>query len=182
MRLFIAVNLDDAIRNKIGTFISSLKEQYRKVKWVADKNLHFTLKFLGHNHKEPLDRIIQVLDEINEKGFVLSIAGIGVFPNMNRPKVLWLGVKKGYESMKTLFTSIEKRMISLNYPDEGRDYSAHLTIGRFKDKPAQQLIQFIKDNRDIGLGEILVNSYSLMESNLSGKGAIYKELKRFTLS
>ncbi|MDH4129272.1 MAG: RNA 2',3'-cyclic phosphodiesterase [Spirochaetota bacterium] len=182
MRLFIAIHLNKPILKKIEELILPLANQYKDLKWVSFENMHITIKFLGETNDTNLDSIIKSLQEINLQSFNLTIQNLGAFPNINFPKVLWIGLKGDINSIKSLVKKVETHMKVLNFLEERREWSPHITIARVRTKIPKDLINFISLHKDVHFGEISISSFSLMESNLTSKGPIYKEIKRFTLS
>ena len=99
LRTFIAVEIDSQTKQKISDLIASLKKSNADVKWVTKDQMHLTLKFLGNIEQNKVQEISDVLKSIadNFKPFSISLSAIAGFPNLNRPKVIWLGIEKGAE-------------------------------------------------------------------------------------
>jgi len=135
LRTFIAIELDEAVRDAIGRVQGKFQRQapHGSVKWVAPHAMHLTLKFLGDT---PVSRVSKVADGLAAAcagfaSFDISIEGRGCFPNLRRPRVIWVAVRDvGGRSLAPLQTAIERHIAPLGFPTEERGFSPHLTLGR----------------------------------------------------
>ncbi|MGH8003720.1 MAG: RNA 2',3'-cyclic phosphodiesterase, partial [Limisphaerales bacterium] len=134
MRLFVAVPFPAELKNELGKLIDDWRREKDKVGWVKKDNLHLTLKFLGETPVEKLEVLKKNLS-ISLNGsvaFKVSLSGAGGFPNLNRARVLWVGVLEGKEKLAELAQKVEEATRPLGFPAEERDFSVHLTVGRVK--------------------------------------------------
>jgi 2'-5' RNA ligase len=135
IRSFIAINLSPGqLTDGISAALASLKSGGAAVKWVRAENLHLTIKFLGGVDEGLL------LGEIGESlkaaalrrgSFKLTFKGVGCFPDVRRPRVVWVGVDAPDEFFG-LHADIEAAMEALGFKREGREFSPHLTLGRVR--------------------------------------------------
>ena len=178
MRTFIAIELDKKIKELLSKIQSELKSTNADVKWVTPENIHLTLKFLGEVKEEKIPRIIQSLKEAcsNVKPFNIEIKNIGAFPNTKSPRVIWAGIEEGKEKLKELADLIEGSLIKLEFPEEERPFSCHITLGRVKTPENKEIlcqkigqIQFSPLSQEI-------KSLALFKSALTPKGPIYEKL------
>ncbi len=181
MRLFIACQLDRIIIQKIESFILPLKKTYKNIKWVTPKNIHLTLKFLGEVDIAFLNSIKEELANIKHSSFSLELVGLGGFPSLTNPKVLWIGIEGNLLLLTGLVRLIEDSMANIGFKREGRPYSPHLTTARLKKNIPNKLYHFLYNNRDMSFGRINISYFSLMESRLTYKGADYIELQKIAL-
>lgn len=183
MRYFIAIDLNEDIKKRIGELIERLKPSPMSVKWVKQENLHITVKFLGEVNKlSQIDKVKEILRDIASRmvPFHLNLSGTGFFPDEKRPRVLWVGIKESDELL-WLFSEVDKRLSLIGFSEEKRGFSGHVTIARFKDlHRAGELIKDISTYKDIDFGSIGVKEIILMESILRPEGAIYKCVERFS--
>lgn len=183
MRTFIAVNFPEDLKKEVLRVYQDLKHRIKgSVRWVTPENLHFTLKFLGEISE---DEIFPVTDAVSRaiqsrEPFSLSLDGPGVFPNITRPRVLWLGVQQGQAELKALHQSIDSELEGLGFPRERRSYYPHLTLARFKGQIAglRQALDNFSLQREIRME---VAEVDLMESRLYRRGPEYLCLKKFSL-
>jgi RNA 2',3'-cyclic 3'-phosphodiesterase len=188
IRVFIAIELPLPIQNSIDSIISQLKTQNLKaVRWVSAKNIHLTLKFIGEIPAQNINSINTVLSETatNFKPFDLDISGIGAFPNLHRPRVIWLGLNAP-PALSEMQKAIEKGCRSINVLGDDKPFSPHLTIGRIvRDSNPQDLqpIESIISHQNIStVGTLLVKSICLFKSDLNPTGSVYTRLSTFPLS
>src|SRR3989338_2661620 len=134
IRAFIAVEIDPETRQKISELISKLKKSNSDVKWITEDQMHLTLKFLGNIDNSKVQDISNALSSIsnNFKSFAITLSGIGAFPNLNHPRVIWLGIDKGMDALKNLSERIENEMEKLGFEKENRGFTPHLTLGRLR--------------------------------------------------
>ena len=134
MRTFIALELSNPIKHELSRLQQELTKSNADVKWVKPENIHLTLKFLGNIDETKLEQIKHILDGISseEKPFEIHLSELGAFPNLNRPRVLWVGLDKGSSETKQIAAALETELQKIGFPKEERPFSAHLTLGRVK--------------------------------------------------
>ena len=179
MRAFIAVEIDDLTKQKISDLISNLKKSKTDVKWITEDQMHLTLKFLGNIDKDKVRDIANTLSNIsnNFKSFTISLSNIGAFPNLNRPRVIWLGIDKGAGYLKNLNEKIENELEKLGFEKEDREFNPHLTLGRVKtSKDLSELKKLLNETRFSLKNDININELILFQSTLTPRGATYSKL------
>lgn len=183
IRAFIALELSEDIFQRLDRISSELKQRmpHNAVRWVPARNIHLTLKFLGDvstANLEALQKMIQGECE-NTPGFDLSIGGLGAFPSMHRPRVVWIGVTAP-AILASLVRNIELATSRLGYPTEERPFSPHLTLGRVSKNLAASDLQHVGQvlsGYNIGfLGTVHIPAVHLFKSDLSPGGARYTKL------
>src|SRR5262245_5385218 len=131
IRLFVAVNASIAVTRRIADEVAkrknALKESLR-VAWVPAANLHVTLKFLGSAQEESIEAISQQLSRVAAKHapFELRARGLGAFPSLEKPRVLWVGAEGGDAIMK-LQKDVDAAMVELGFPKEEQAFHPHFT-------------------------------------------------------
>src|SRR3990170_1816036 len=183
MRTFIAVELKDELKKKIEEVQTPLKKINADVSWVKPGNVHATLKFLGEVPEDKIEKVFEGTEKALEgiRGFRLSLKNLGCFPNLKRPRVLWIGVEKGKEELALMAKKIEQEMENMGYPKEEREFSPHLTIGRVKSpKNIEKLAEQIKTT-NFQTEEIEIKEVVVMRSQLNPAGAIYTPIKKMPL-
>lgn len=184
MRTFIAIELDEAAHDHLAAVQLKLKSAGADVKWVEPQNIHLTLKFLGEVAEDKIDKIKSMLDAIAQRAspFSISLSEIGVFPNLNSPRVIWVGIKEGILQASKLAEEIETQMANLGFPKENRPFSAHLTLGRVRSpKGLQQLKDAIENFQLLTPSSQLITHITLFQSTLTPKGSIYTALHKANL-
>jgi 2'-5' RNA ligase len=184
MRTFIAIDIPDALRSEMNKIIEELKKCGADVRWVNVNSIHLTLKFLGEIPEEIVGKVIKKIDA-NVAGFdplKIRLAELGGFPNLSRPRVIWLGAMGIGEGLKVLHKEIEKSLQSLGFAPENRDFKPHLTLGRVKSpRGLSNLTKMVRDKAAVELGEFTADSYYLFQSILKPTGAEYRKIHQFIL-
>jgi 2'-5' RNA ligase len=183
MRTFIAVELPEGIKKQIEILQAPLKKTGAFVSWVKPGNIHVTLKFLGEVPEEKIQEIFDATEMAVEgtERFNMSLKGTGGFPNLRRPRVIWVGTGSGGEELSHLAKRIEEEMEKIGFPREKRKFSPHFTIGRVKSpKNIERLAPQVESAR-FETEEIEVTEVVVMRSQLHPAGAIYTPLKKLPL-
>ncbi len=183
IRAFIAIELPDQVKCDLSELLGRIRPgQERAVKWVDPDSIHLTLKFLGNI---PAEKAIDVARAIGEaaaeaKPFTLELQGLGAFPNLRSPRVVWVGLGGDVRLIGDLQKRIDQAMIHLGFPAERREFSPHLTLGRLRDKATREerrsLGESIRSMRLESSPPFLVDEVCLMRSILTSAGAIYHRL------
>lgn len=188
-RAFVAILLTDAARQAVAAEIERLRPLSRAVAWVPTQNLHLTLQFLGEQPEERLSEAEAALGEAaaGAAPFGLTLHGLGAFPGLERPRIIWVGVAQGALEARALQSRVAAALGDRGFPPENRPWHAHLTIGRVFDERRWRretrpgLREAITRLGSAGFGEVPVKNIALMRSDLHPSGARYSELRAFEL-
>ena len=183
-RAFVALLLDEAMRASVGAEIGRLRPLSRAVAWVPTANLHLTLRFLGERSDEQLGEVEAALVEAAAvtAPFALSLHGLGAFPGLERPRILWVGIADGALPTREVHARVETALERRGIPRERQAWHPHLTIGRIFDERAWRreaglpLRQALAAAARRSFGILAVSRIALMRSDLSPQGARYREL------
>lgn len=185
MRTFIAVELPTEIQRKMAETIEILKSAQAGVKWVEEKNLHLTLKFLGDVPEQKIGSLASVVDQaVKDVGpFPATIEGTGAFPDERKPRVVWIGTGEGSQEFIKLANSLEENLVPQGFGKaEEREFTPHITIGRVKvRKGFPALTQKLKEAKGSKFGRVQVDHLTIMKSTLTPKGPIYEAIKKINL-
>ncbi len=184
MRLFIAVELPEAIKKSIAEVQERLRTAGAHAAWTRPEGIHLTLKFLGEVEEAKAASITDALaGACRGRGQLrLEITGAGAFPSVKAPRVLWLGLAGEIEKLAVLQAAVEDAMEGLGFEREDRKFSPHLTLARVKFlKPRDNWPALIEGIRDVKLGGFTADHVSLMKSELRQDGAVYTEMGRAEL-
>ncbi|AAC06930.1 RNA 2',3'-cyclic phosphodiesterase [Aquifex aeolicus] len=153
-------------------------------KWVEPQNVHMTLQFLGDITEAQAIEVIKNLQEISKKNipFRIKYKGLGVFPDVKRPRVLWIGVSEGANKL----TNLAKEVARLNakkgiIPKNSKNFVPHVTICRIKSYDRKTLNELLRKYRTVEFGEDEVNKIALISSTLTSVGPIYTVVEEFYL-
>ena len=183
IRAFIAIDLSPGIYQKLEIVSSKLKDRLSglPIRWVPIRNIHLTVKFLGDvsvSNLELIERILQV-EMQHFSPFDISIGELGAYPNINRPRVIWIGTKVPQE-LKDFHHNLENETARIGYQREKRKFSPHLTLARVSrnaDSTQVSKIGAVLSECKIGfLGAVRINSAHLYRSDLKPGGAKYTVL------
>jgi 2'-5' RNA ligase len=183
MRTFIAIELPENIKKQIEQAQAPLKKTDAFVSWVKPGNIHVTLKFLGEVPEDKMEEVFAATGKALEgaREFTMSLKGMGGFPNLKRPRVIWIGAGSGQEELSGLARGIEQEMEEIGFPREKRKFSAHFTIGRVKSPRNIEQLAGLVESADFQTEEIQVTEVVVMRSQLNPAGAIYTPLKKVPL-
>ena len=173
MRTFVAIEVDDkSILQKIRSVQESTSF---KASPIRIDQIHFTLQFLGEIDEELCEKVKDMLRTITFSQFDLSLKGIGGFPNLKNPRVIWIGVdKKGAEKLIELSKEIEMKLTPLGF-EKDKKFKPHLTVLRVKHKVGDISLQ-MKEYEAIEFGTQVISKIKLKRSVLSPKGPEYSDL------
>lgn len=184
MRSFIAINLPDSIKREIDSTVERLQPVSPPARWVPGSNLHLTLKFLDEISPDQVLPIRGAVTQAaaNTRSFEIRLGGFGVFPNERKARVFWIGIEAGFETMKKLAREIDRATVPLGFPREEREFSAHVTLARFREPgPVEQLMK-AASHMPYRSASTRVGSLELMKSVLSAAGAKYSVLESVPLA
>ena len=183
IRAFIAINLDPQVVEEIAKIQAVLKKAGGDIRWVRPEGFHLTLKFLGDIQRDQVTAILAALqDALKGQSPLFVIAqGLGVFPHVKRPRVLWVGLQG--EGLKELNDKIEQALIPLDFPPEDRDFTPHLTLGRVRSlRGWEKVLPAMQEKQAEWFGESRVNEVVLYRSDLGPDGAVYTPLGKIALA
>jgi len=178
MRCFIAVDVEEPrLLDAIAEAQRRLQSSGADLKLVERENLHITLRFLGEIPPSLAEAVGELIREMSFKPFRVCFRGVGAFPNIHRPRVIWIGVSDGAEELKGLYAQVERVLLGLGLRGEDRPFTPHLTIarvrsGRNRDRLAMTLESLI----DAEFGFLTVSHVRLKRSTLTPRGPIYTTL------
>lgn len=176
MRAFLGIPVTDNLKPKI----IKIQDRFSNfdIKLVESKNLHFNLKFFKELENEKVKKLKEILEKISTQfePFEIEISGIGAFPSKNYIRVIWLGVKQGYPTFRSLAETIENALESLGFEKNGK-FIPHLTLGRVRSgRNKNELLILLRKLEDIKIGRMKIDKMTFFQSKLSPKGPIYEEV------
>lgn len=189
VRTFIALEMPANLQKELDKMRVSLQRDLKDLplRWVRPENIHLTLKFIGETQQERVGEIIDVLKAQAAKvaPFEITLDRFGVFPDLRKPLVLWVGVKAP-QSLGQLQQQLEAQLAALGIPAEPRKFSPHLTLARVRRDPrlanlrriGEVMAQAQLQNHAVGL----IESVTLFRSDLKPGGSVYNPLDRSPLA
>ena len=183
IRAFLAIDPPEEILSEIAAIQNRLQRMIQgDIRWVRPEGIHLTLKFFGSVAADRIAGITGVIEE-NVKTAChldLTVRRIGLFPDLKRPRVVWLGTEGDVEKLLALQRKLDEGFQSLGFKREDRPFRAHLTLGRIKTpKEITGLAKALESCGDMTAGQFLATSLCLFRSELKPSGAVYTKLAEF---
>ncbi|MBN2199688.1 MAG: RNA 2',3'-cyclic phosphodiesterase, partial [Candidatus Aminicenantes bacterium] len=179
-RTFLAIDPPESVRREMGRIQEQLKRTVRgTVRWVRPEGIHLTLKFFGDITGDDITRIADAVEEeaATAKPLELQVKTIGVFPDLKRPRVVWLGMEGDVDRLLALQKELDRRFAALGFPKEDRPFRAHLTLGRIKTpKGLSGVAQAVEQGAWVEAGSFRAEGLTLFQSDLKPAGAVYTKL------
>jgi len=194
MRLFIALDIDEAVRERIARFVEGVSGLAADARWMRPESLHVTLKFIGEQPEPVVDQIKQALSNVSASTAEIQFRGYGFFPTARSARVFWVGIEAGPQ-LATLAAAIDDKTAALGIPKEDRAFSPHLTLARGAggsgsarrhntDRP-NRAFQGLQEKLSVlptpEFGTMTARKFFLYQSQLSPKGSKYTKLAAFDL-
>jgi len=183
VRAFIAIELPDELKERLASLLAKLQTaKHPYVKWVAPGGIHLTLKFLGNIYPDQVPGITEAINSAARgvSPFQLKLGGMGAFPNVERPRVIWVSLTGEVKRVKLLQQDIDAALSHFGFDRERRPFTPHLTLGRLKDRATpgdRGRIGKLVAATNAGSGPAMtVTEVSLMRSTLKPSGAEYSQL------
>jgi RNA 2',3'-cyclic 3'-phosphodiesterase len=184
IRAFIGIEVDPRTVQKVSDVLAQLKPRIPGIRWVPPTNMHFTLKFLGNIEETLINPIAQALETALHPfpRFSINAKGLGVFPDLKRPRVLWVGLED--KELATLALKVETSLQPLGFAPETREFKPHLTVGRWRqfDGSSRKLAEDLEKWKYHEFGESTVEEVIFFRSELKRDGATYHQLKVVALA
>lgn len=188
VRSFIAIELPDELKAELSQLQSRLRPgQQPWVKWVDPSSIHLTLKFLGNIAVGRIGEITKAMEDSAQgiTPFHLEVKKLGVFPDLRRVQVVWVGIKGEVDKLGKFQQRIESNLARLGFTPETRPFTPHLTLARLRSQASpnerQRFGQLISETKFVSEYSIKVDSINLMSSQLTREGAIYSQISSVKL-
>jgi len=188
MRVFIAIDIDEAIKKALADLQSELRSKIdikkSDAKWVNPNNVHLTLKFLGEIKDEQVVDVCNITKDVagRHNSFDIDVETVGHFGGRSA-RVLWVGVGETCDQLLALQEDLERQLASAGWPKENRKFSGHLTLCRVRNSKAGfKLAQLTEEYKDFKIGTMPADSVCVYQSQLTPKGPIYTVLGNYELA
>lgn len=183
IRTFLAIDPSPEIINEIGSIQNRLKKIIQgDIRWVRPEGIHLTLKFFGNLSDEDIMKISEVVGKnvVGIRKLALEVKGIGVFPSLTHPRVLWLGMDGDVNTLIALQKKIDRDLQNCGFKREENPFHPHLTLGRIRShRGLIGLGKVVESRDDYPAGKFYAEGLTLFKSDLTPKGAVYTKLSYF---
>jgi 2'-5' RNA ligase len=184
IRSFLAIELPEPILTRIGEVQGGLRSSHADVRWTNPGKIHLTLKFFGNIEESRIDPIFKSIEEPLRRTlpFSLKVRGVGAFPHLKNPRVIWIGLVDEKEALTSLQKQIETYLEKIGFQPEDRSFRPHLTLGRMKSsRGKEELVGRMERHREEEFGDFEVERVVLFKSDLRPSGPIYTPLRELRL-
>ncbi len=181
VRAFLALELPNQALKFLDEILAVLKQSRADVRWTRSGSIHITMKFLGNIEVSRISDVERAIDPVvrSQAPFATSISGLGVFPNLRHPRVIWAGFDDSLGHLEKMAGLIDRELENLGFERETRPYSPHLTLGRTKtDEGQDRLVDLIR-NLECKGPSFDVDRATLFQSILSPNGPRYSPISIF---
>ncbi len=184
IRSFVAVECHDGyLHSRFEEAHGRLNATGASIKLVEIENIHITLKFLGDIEDHQVEKVSRVIRNITFKPFEFTVEGVGVFPNLKRPKTIWAGISSGVSELANLFNVVNGGLAKLGFEKDRRSFHPHLTIARVRGgQNRDRLVDALLGLEEMEFGKVKVDRIYLKKSVLTSRGPIYSTIVESTLS
>jgi 2'-5' RNA ligase len=176
IRLFVAVALPDALRQRLAMLCRGVKG----ARWVDEDSMHLTLRFIGEVEEPQGEEIADALDRLRAPGFPLTLLGAGHFETRGRVRALWVGIEPN-PALTQLQERIESAVQRTGLPPEGRKFSPHITLARLDRAQPDIIRNWLHENSLFRAEPFAVEEFVLFQSLLGNGGAVYRPVAEFPL-
>jgi 2'-5' RNA ligase len=178
IRAFLSIDIDDAdLLSKIIQIQEKLDITSAKMKLVERENIHFTWRFFGETQISRLESIHQELSQLKFEPIPIEVTGVGAFPNIRKPRVIWVGVTHNVEQLRELKTNTDTLLNNLGYKIEKKKFIPHATIARVRFiKDRKSLAENLESLSEESVGNMTVTNIRMTKSTLTSSGAIYETI------
>lgn len=184
IRAFIAIEIDPQLVRQISAVVTDLQPRIPGIRWVSQANFHLTLKFLGDIEENKIEPIALALELALRPfpRFTINAKDLGVFPNLKRPRVLWIGLEG--KKLLELASKIETALAPLGFGPEKKRFKPHLTVGRWRqfDRASRKFLEELEKWQGHEFGESTVAEVIFFQSELKREGSVYHQLRVITLA
>ncbi len=179
VRAFLAFDIENSeVKKSLTNSQKLVAHTGADVKLVEPENIHITIRFLGDITLIMADKVFEEMKKVQFTPFSVRISGIGVFPSLSYPRVVWAGISEGTEQLANIFGQLEPRLQGLGFAPDNKGFSPHLTIARVRSTTHKmELAEFVKKNPAYLFGTVQANCLRLKKSDLTPKGPVYSTLK-----
>jgi 2'-5' RNA ligase len=178
VRAFLSIDIDEnVLLSRIAHIQQKLDLKAAKIKLVERSNIHFTLRFFGDTPVSKLELMHTELSKVQFAPFTIEIAGVGAFPSIKRPRVIWVGVTQNAKLMINLKREIDDYLGNLGYPPERKRFHAHATFARVRAvRDRGRMIDNLESIATEPVGIMTINNFRMTKSTLTSAGPVYETL------
>lgn len=178
MRAFVAIEIPDPqVMERLVALERELESTMADLKAVERENLHYTVKFLGEITEAQASEVDRRLGSLRLPKARVTAKGVGAFPSLSRPRVVWVGVGEGDpQKVAAIAEPVIHALAGIGEQDD-RPFQAHLTVARVRSEANKRNLEaFLRENHDRSFGAVEITEFKLKSSVLTPKGPIYSDV------
>jgi 2'-5' RNA ligase len=177
----LAFDIDvEEVTRRFAAIQKQLVQTGADLKLVEPQNIHMTIRFLDDISPVMVDKVFEEMVKVKFAPFLVVFKGLGAFPSVNNPRVLWVGIAQGAEQLKSVFSQVEPGLQRLGFAPDPKGFSPHLTIARVRSAAGKAaLLDFMTKNANHEFGSVKALCFRLKKSDLTPRGPIYLTLREF---
>ncbi|MBA2431050.1 MAG: RNA 2',3'-cyclic phosphodiesterase [Chthoniobacterales bacterium] len=168
-RLFVAIDIPEPITQQL----LELNPHLPGVRWLKPEQMHLTLSFLGQVGPIAEEALREKLNAVRFTAFFMPVSGLGAFPAKGKPHVIWTGVGTGHPQLFHVYKRVQEAALGAGLEPELRRWHPHITIARCRDVSPETIRPLLKENAELDLGLVRVESFSLYSSVPGPLGSAY---------
>jgi 2'-5' RNA ligase len=179
IRSFLAFDIkEQMIIRKLAEVQGRFANTGADLKPVKPQNIHLTVRFLGDIQPPMVDAIHEEMKQLSFAPFTVELTGLGAFPKLSYPRVVWAGIRKGAKELTDVFEQLEPRLRGLGFKPDNKGFSPHLTIARVRTgRNKVRLAELIRELENYEFGAVKAECLRLKKSDLTPRGPIYTNLR-----
>ncbi|MCA9213748.1 MAG: RNA 2',3'-cyclic phosphodiesterase [Planctomycetales bacterium] len=185
LRTFVAIEMPVAVKQSATQAVATMQKATESVRWVSTDQLHLTLKFLGDVEDRDIYSVCQAAQRsvVGIERLSIECGGIGAFPSIQKPRIIWFGAQDPSGSLTRVFTNLEGELSGLGFPKEPRRFAPHITLGRVRHgrRNLGDLTEVLNSFSDASPIEVPVDELTVFTSELHRSGPVYTVVGRAPL-
>jgi RNA 2',3'-cyclic 3'-phosphodiesterase len=181
IRSFLAFDIDvEEVTRRLASIQKFLVQTGADLKLVEPQNIHMTIRFLDDISPVMVDKVFEEMKRVKFTPFTVVFKGLGAFPDVRSPRVLWVGITQGAEQLKSVSSQIEPGLQKLGFAPDPKGFSPHLTIARVRSGANKVILSdFMTKNGNHEFGSVTASCFRLKKSDLTSNGPIYSTIREF---
>jgi len=179
IRSFVAFDIDnESVLKRFSEVQTTLAKTGADLKLVEPKNIHITMRFLGDIPANMVDQIHEAMKKVSFSAFDCEIHGLGAFPDLRHARVVWAGMRRGADELRSVFNQLEPNLRQLGFKPDPKGFSPHLTLARVKTgRNKAELARCVQELADYDFGVVRADCLRLKKSVLTPRGPVYSNLR-----
>ncbi len=180
IRVFVAATLAPSVNEEMTKVLALLRAAGSDVRWVRPRNFHLTFRFLGTVEPARVEKLLATLcDAVRHTSRLrVRVRGLGGFPSLDRPRVVWAGVAG--HGLSGLAATLAAALTDAGFPSPragGQAFHPHVTLGRVRSRRGwKSVLPRVQRHLQHDFGDSPIDAVSLYRSDPQPDGTVYTML------